>query len=176
MSSSASSSSAAFKKLSPQMQRELLRHVNKNGAPSASSTKSPAAWEHLQRQRQGKLRRTLLGTLGFVGVTASFPVIAWYWIGNLSEKDGALTSAQIRRGAFNNSGSKDIGRDPDYDFATHQHKYEKGYGEITPERLPSEGAPLSKLERMMLPMQSSTMKHIDEDTLTAAAKGLPPQS
>ena len=34
----------------------------------------------------------------------------------MTERDGELTGSQIRRGAFNNSGSKDAGKDPYWDF------------------------------------------------------------
>eukprot|EP00581_Thalassiosira_minuscula_P008401 CAMPEP_0183710188 /NCGR_PEP_ID=MMETSP0737-20130205/5995_1 /TAXON_ID=385413 /ORGANISM="Thalassiosira miniscula, Strain CCMP1093" /LENGTH=92 /DNA_ID=CAMNT_0025938413 /DNA_START=208 /DNA_END=486 /DNA_ORIENTATION=- len=44
------------------------------------------------------------------------------WIQPLSERDGALTGSQIRRGAFNNSGSKDVGVDPYWDFKRGRRK------------------------------------------------------
>jgi len=40
------------------------------------------------------------------------------WIRPLSDRDEALTHAQIRRGAFNNSGSRDAGKDTHWDFKT----------------------------------------------------------
>ncbi|CAK4079856.1 unnamed protein product [Aphanomyces euteiches] len=37
-------------------------------------------------------------------------------------KDGPLSTTEIRRGAFLNSGSKDIGPDPDWDHATNTYR------------------------------------------------------
>ncbi len=37
----------------------------------------------------------------------------------LLEKEGALSGSQIQRGQYINTGSQDIGRDPDWDFKTH---------------------------------------------------------
>jgi hypothetical protein len=36
--------------------------------------------------------------------------------GELLEKEGALSGSQIQRGQYINTGSQDIGRDPDWDF------------------------------------------------------------
>jgi hypothetical protein len=44
------------------------------------------------------------------------------WIRPLSERDDALTGSQIRRGAFNNSGSRDVGKDPYWDFRNGRRK------------------------------------------------------
>ena len=44
------------------------------------------------------------------------------WIRPLTDRDGALTGSQIRRGAFNNSGSKDAGIDPYWDFKRGRRK------------------------------------------------------
>ncbi|KAF0696543.1 Aste57867_12736 [Aphanomyces stellatus] len=41
---------------------------------------------------------------------------------NTLEKDGPLSTTEIRRGAFLNSGSKDIGPDPNWDFKTNSYK------------------------------------------------------
>ena len=35
---------------------------------------------------------------------------------NLQQCEGALSGSQIQRGQFINTGSQDIGRDPDWDF------------------------------------------------------------
>jgi hypothetical protein len=42
----------------------------------------------------------------------------------------ALTHAQIRRGAFNNSGSRDVGKDPYWDFKTGTRIKDKSYEEL----------------------------------------------
>ena len=39
---------------------------------------------------------------------------------SLSERDGALSGSQIQRGQYINTGSQDIGKDPDWDFKTHK--------------------------------------------------------
>lgn len=53
---------------------------------------------------------------------AVIPYVFINWIQPLSERDGALTGSQIRRGAFNNSGSKDVGKDPYWDFKKGRRK------------------------------------------------------
>jgi hypothetical protein len=57
---------------------------------------------------------------------ASFPLVATWWI-TLNEKDAPLTAAQVRRGAFNNSGTRDIGKDPNWNFQTGEYKKDAGY-------------------------------------------------
>ena len=42
----------------------------------------------------------------------------------------ALTHAQIRRGAFNNSGSRDAGKDPHWDFKTGTRIKDESYTEL----------------------------------------------
>jgi hypothetical protein len=39
---------------------------------------------------------------------------------SLSEKEGSLSGSQIQRGQYINTGSQDIGRDPDWDLKTHK--------------------------------------------------------
>jgi hypothetical protein len=39
---------------------------------------------------------------------------------SLSEKEGAFSGSQIQRGQYINTGSQDIGRDPDWDFKEHK--------------------------------------------------------
>jgi hypothetical protein len=59
--------------------------------------------------------------------------VAHWWTsekGGLSEKEGALTAPQVRRGAFLNSGTTDIGRDPNWDFRTGAYKKDAGYWAI----------------------------------------------
>lgn len=58
-----------------------------------------------------------------------------YWVGGLYEKEDGLTAAQNRRGAFNNSGSRDVGKDENWDFRTGRYG---GYDEVAKEaRLPA---------------------------------------
>eukprot|EP00586_Coscinodiscus_wailesii_P021883 CAMPEP_0172493496 /NCGR_PEP_ID=MMETSP1066-20121228/24955_1 /TAXON_ID=671091 /ORGANISM="Coscinodiscus wailesii, Strain CCMP2513" /LENGTH=73 /DNA_ID=CAMNT_0013263697 /DNA_START=310 /DNA_END=531 /DNA_ORIENTATION=+ len=44
----------------------------------------------------------------------------------LNSREEPLNSSQIRRGAFNNSGSRDGGIDPDWDFKTGRRKRKEG--------------------------------------------------
>mmetsp|Transcript_31865 Transcript_31865/g.66498 ORF Transcript_31865/g.66498 Transcript_31865/m.66498 type:complete len:193 (-) Transcript_31865:262-840(-) len=178
---------SSLKNLPPHVQQELLRHVGAappKTATASNKTMENIALQQLKESRKSSLNKTLAGTLLFVAFTASLPMICSYWIDNLTEKEDALTAAQVRRGAFMNSGSRDVGRDPDWDLEQHKHKYEKGYGELTPERIPTT-ASQSKLARLLAPMDPGAMqeysdKHGDtadnaSASLAAAARGLPPQ-
>jgi hypothetical protein len=72
----------------------------------------------------------LAGTLVFTGAAFSIPFVAQQWIGHLNNRDQPLTHAQIRRGAFLNSGSTDVGKDPQYDFRKGQYKKDDNYWAI----------------------------------------------
>ena len=50
------------------------------------------------------------------------PYVFMNTIRPLSERDDPLTGSQIRRGAFNNSGSRDVGKDPYWDFKRGRRK------------------------------------------------------
>mmetsp|Transcript_2689 Transcript_2689/g.5810 ORF Transcript_2689/g.5810 Transcript_2689/m.5810 type:complete len:167 (+) Transcript_2689:216-716(+) len=129
--------SNAFKKLSPEVRRELLRHVKPSAAASTSFAKQSA--EHLRRKnerleevgsnRSKSARYWLWGCVGFVGAAATLPYFATKKIGNLTGRDDPLTAAQVRRGAFNNSGSRDAGKDPNWNLKTGQYVYPKGFAE-----------------------------------------------
>ncbi len=114
-------------KIPPHIARELARHVKQPLKPlnSSSSRKSTS-----QGSDGGSKLTTVIGCFAFVGVTASLPLWAMKWIGPLNEKDGALTGSQIRRGAFNNSGSRDVGKDPNWDFKTGTRKKDKDYVDL----------------------------------------------
>lgn len=129
-------SSKAFQKLSPEVRRELLRHVKPS---STSNAQTKQAAEHL-RARQQRLedagserykssKKWLVGCVGFVGLSASIPYIATQKIGSLTAREGPLTPGQIRRGAFNNSGSRDAGKDANWDLKTGTYVYPKGFAE-----------------------------------------------
>jgi hypothetical protein len=65
---------------------------------------------------------------GCLVLTATMTIVPYAfinWIRPLSERDDALTGSQIRRGAFNNSGSRDVGKDPYWDFK-HGRRKRKG--------------------------------------------------
>jgi hypothetical protein len=96
----------AARKIPPHFARELKRHVTKQTQSSFPST------------NKSNIGRTLVGCIAFAGVTASIPYFALQWIAPLNDRKEALTHSQIRRGAFNNSGSRDAGRDPNWDFKT----------------------------------------------------------
>jgi hypothetical protein len=128
-------SSKAFNKLSPEVRRELLRHVK----PSSTSNTQKQAADHL-RARQQRLedagserynssKKWLIGCVGFVGLSASIPYIATQKIGSLTARDDPLTPGQVRRGAFNNSGSRDAGKDTNWDLKTGTYIYPKGFAE-----------------------------------------------
>ena len=110
----------AFNKLPPDVRRELLRHVKPRRVAS------PTANERSSGTGNSGILFACLGLLGCAGM---IPYVATQWIGNLNEKDDPLTAAQIRRGAFLNSGSKDAGKDPNWDFKTGQYNYPPGFAE-----------------------------------------------
>ena len=65
------------------------------------------------------------GLVAFVGCTASVP---WFvsqrmFAGkNLQQSDKALTGSQVQRGAYMNTGSTDIGPDPNWDFKNGKYR------------------------------------------------------
>ncbi|KAL7558988.1 hypothetical protein ACA910_010868 [Epithemia clementina (nom. ined.)] len=186
-------SSSSFKNLPRHVQKELLRHVNRSGgggsassviqsnSSAAAAAGPPAPYDSnphlraLQQERRKGVRQTLTASLLLFSVASSFPLLAWWWIGNLSERDGELTSPQIRRGAFGNSGSRDVGRDPDWDFDLKRHKYEKGFGEISEEELSRNNNRSNGLWGSPTGDSKEIMKQYDPYALTAAARGLHPQ-
>ena len=69
---------------------------------------------------------TLVGVVTLAGTMFAVPM----WIrnrmgGSLTEKEGELTGSQVQRGQFMNSGSRDVGRDPDWDGAVYRPKPRK---------------------------------------------------
>lgn len=101
--------SSPLSKLPPSVRRELLRHV-KPSVKNSSNNKPQ------QEQSGYSMTNIVLGCVGFVTVMGSVPLAAHYYMSGLTEKDSPLTAAQVRRGAFLNSGSKDVGKDPNWDF------------------------------------------------------------
>lgn len=122
-------------KIPPHIARELRRHV-KPKIPNNSSTSTNKS--HFKFGGFGKgdssssnsKLYTLLGCSAFIGITASFPFFGMAWIGRLSDKDGELTGSQIRRGAFNNSGSRDAGKDPNWNFKTGTRINDESYTDL----------------------------------------------
>jgi hypothetical protein len=130
-------SSSAFKKLPPGVTRELMRHVSRKPLPKPSD-----AAEQLKQQQGASLQRILYACVAFTATAASIPLVAHWWMGGLVEKEEGLTPAQVRRGAFQNSGTTDIGRDPNWDFTKGEYTKDAGYWSIFQEekakRLPGE--------------------------------------
>ena len=118
--------SSAFKNLPKSVARELARHVSKK------PLKDPKlVLQELQAAREANNRRIFKGVLVFTGLAASIPVVSWIWLGGLVHQDDPLTQSQVRRGAFLNTGSRDVGRDPDWDVQTGEYtkKDEIGYSD-----------------------------------------------
>lgn len=114
-------------KLPPNVLRELRRHVS----PQPISRKSPdVIIKELHQERQQRMKYVLAASVLFTATMASIPFVAHYYMSGLNEKEEPLTSAQVRRGAFLNSGTKDIGKDPNWDFQTGKYKYDSGYNAI----------------------------------------------
>ena len=141
-------------KLPPHVARELRRHIS----PHPLSSKSLP-----NKQNSISMFWVVGGCLALVGTAASFPLIASWWI-SLNDRPGPLTASQVRRGAFNNSGSRDVGRDPDYDFEKGEHKYKSGYGAMQDSEVPN----------VFLAMDSKTLERHAKD-LEELAKGKPPK-
>jgi len=122
----------SLNKLPPEVVRELRRHISPTPLKrmtNATTTSDPKAAAQLLRGQQKTNQRpgsgwVLAGTVVFTAGAAH------YWIGNLNARDEPLTKAQIRRGAFNNSGSTDAGKDPQWDFRKGQYKKDDNYWAI----------------------------------------------
>lgn len=111
-------------KIPPHIARELRRHVAPKKSAQAQASAGP------RQQQKCSQNTVLLGCLGFLGCACSIPLVAMQWIGRLSDKEESLTAAQVRRGAFMNSGSRDAGRDPKWDFEKGLYKKDKDYESI----------------------------------------------
>lgn len=122
-----------LKKLPPHVVRELRRHVSPPKAPLGAA----GATQQQQKQQRPKMsngmKAALGGTILLTATAASFPLLATWWIGNLAQKDDPLTAPQVRRGAFLNSGTRDVGKDPEWDFEKGVHKTKSGYAAIAEE-------------------------------------------
>ena len=112
----------ASRKIPEHVARELKRHV----AISSNSKKD------------NKSTNVLIGCIALTSLAASFPYLSSKWIGNLNEKDGALTAAQVRRGAFLNSGTRDVGKDPRWDFSTGTYKRDEEFSEMMKQNDPNQ--------------------------------------
>lgn len=124
----------ASRKIPTQLARELKRHVS----PQSSSPSSSHRTVPHQSHDHNRTVRTLMGCVAFAGITASIPYFAMRWIAPLSDREEALTHAQIRRGAFQNSGSRDAGRDPYWDFKTGTRVQTEDYRDLFLKDKPNE--------------------------------------
>lgn len=109
-------------KIPPHVARELRRHVARSKPSSSSSTSNN------NNSTDSSFSRPKV-VAGCVALTATFfavPYLFINWIQPLTEREEGLTGGQIRRGAFNNSGSTDVGKDPYWDF---KHGRRKKVGE-----------------------------------------------
>jgi hypothetical protein len=120
-SSNTNNKTEAFRKLPPDVQRELLRHVKPSGATSKATNASSSL--------SSSIYYWLLGCLAFVSAAGSLPYFATQTIGNLTDRDQPLNASGVRRGAFANSGSVDAGRDPNWDWKHGRYVYPKGFAE-----------------------------------------------
>jgi hypothetical protein len=116
-----------LRKLPPDVRRELLRHVK---PPRAKATQTET--------KKKSSTRILVGCTVFIGAAATLPYWASRTIGNLTDRDEALTHAQVRRGAFLNSGSRDAGKDTNWDWKNGTYVYPKGFAEHLKKQNPNE--------------------------------------
>ena len=119
-------------KIPPHVARELRRHVAKSPSPShETASTAPSSLFSFDP-------KVLAGCLALTATMTAVPYFFMHTIRPLNERDDALTGSQIRRGAFNNSGSKDVGKDPYWDFKRGRRKKvgedgcvdDGGYGEL----------------------------------------------
>jgi len=113
-----------LKNLPPEVRRELLRHVK----PSQATAAGPKA-SSSQQSSSKSYWPLVAGCTAFVGFGASLPYWATQTIGNLTDRDDALTAAQVRRGAFLNSGTRDAGKDSNWDWKNGKYVYPQGFAE-----------------------------------------------
>ena len=122
-----------LRNLPPEVRRELLRHVKPSPRVAAALQKRQNAANQESNAKGGtgmkNNTKILLGCGAFVGCAASLPYWATQTIGNLTDRDEALTAAQVRRGPFLNSGSHDAGKDPNWDWKNGRYVYPPGFAE-----------------------------------------------
>ena len=161
--------SSTLRKLPPEVVRELRRHVSPKPLPKPGQQQQATQQQQKQASSNSRSSKTLpyvlAGCLGLTATAASFPLIATWWVGNLNEKDAPLTGNQARRGAFNNSGSRDVGKDPNWDFQKGEYKKETGYAAIYEQEKKQKKLP----GQFMAMPDEALQKH--EKNMLAFAKG-----
>lgn len=74
----------------------------------------------VERMPVSRNAKTAVGLVAFVSVCSAIPLWSSYTMKNkqknLTQSEKALTGTQVIRGAYLNTGSKDAGVDPDWDF------------------------------------------------------------
>ena len=123
------SSAGAKQKIPPHVAAELRRHVastkqqasSKGDRPGGSKEGGGGGWSK---------GTTLAACCAFTAAAGSIPYLVMKHFKPLNEREEALTHAQIRRGAFMNSGSRDVGKDPLWDFKTGTRIKDKAYVEL----------------------------------------------
>lgn len=176
------SASNKLKNLPPHVVRELRRHIAPPTATAATTATSSNPHQQQQQTQQQRpkmsngMKAALGGTIVLTATAASFPLLATWWIGNLAQKDDPLTAPQVRRGAFLNSGTRDVGKDPEWDFTTGVHKQTKasGYAGIAQQQEAEEDA--RPLPAAFLALGSNTMKKHEQELADAAMGKKRPQA
>lgn len=125
-----------LKNLPPDVARELLRHVQPNPRLAKNAKKMNSS--NNGSNKMSGSTKVLIGCTAFVAFAGSLPYWATQTISNLSDREEALSAAQIRRGAFMNSGSKDAGKDPNWDWKNGRYVYPKGFAEHLKKQNPKE--------------------------------------
>ena len=126
---SGAGSAGAKQKIPPHVAAELRRHVAatktqaspKGGKTGGGKGGSEGGWSK---------GTTLAACCAFTAAAGSIPYLVMKHFKPLNEREEALTHAQIRRGAFMNSGSRDVGKDPMWDFKSGTRIKDKGYVEL----------------------------------------------
>mmetsp|Transcript_5611 Transcript_5611/g.8176 ORF Transcript_5611/g.8176 Transcript_5611/m.8176 type:complete len:148 (-) Transcript_5611:205-648(-) len=120
----------AAQKISPELERELRRHVARSTPKQTSKQAGAESQTNSSSSFSTPGGKVLAGCLALTGFALSMPAISMWWIGGLVQKDEALTAAQTRRGAFMNSGTRDAGKDPNWNFSNGTYKKDKKYQEL----------------------------------------------
>jgi hypothetical protein len=156
--------SNSLKNLPPHIVRELRRHVSPKPlkVPSGRNAASTSDTNVAAPMSMG-MKLALGGTLLLTATAGSFPLLATWWITNLNQKDDPLTAPQVRRGAFLNSGTRDIGKDPEWDFEKGTHKTKSGYAVIVAEESSSR-----KLPAEFLAMEAASLKKHEQGLIDFA--------
>ena len=130
------------------------------------------------RDRDRRMRMVYYGCLAFTAAAASIPLAAHAWIGggnennSLTDREGALTAPQVRRGAFLNTGSRDVGRDPEWEGRRHRLANRAGYAGIHEDERGQEREAAASLPGESLAMPAGDLKkHEEKIRAFAVGKG-----